>query len=92
MTLAPNSAAQLDQTAPRLAVASSATTASGVFGTMAATRSPRRTPRRCRPSAAAATDDRISSHEIARTWAAFRGGQQCRPIRRGALRRPPRRS
>ena len=85
MTLpAPNSGAQLDQMAPRLAVASSPTTASGMFGTMAATRSPRPTPRRRRPSAAAATDDRSSSHEIARTGRALRGGQQRRPVRRGA--------
>src|SRR5579872_5636516 len=40
----PKSGEQLDQTAPRLEVASKPTTASGIFGTIAATRSPFLTP------------------------------------------------
>ncbi len=52
MTLAgPKSGEHEDQIAPRLAVASMAMTASGPFGSKAATRSPRPTPADCSPLA-----------------------------------------
>jgi hypothetical protein len=58
----PNSGAQLDQTAPRLAVARKATRVSGILGSKAATRSPRSTPNRRNPAAAAATSSRSSAN------------------------------
>ena len=56
----PKSGEQLAQIAPMLAHASSAMTASGMFGTTATTLSPRPTPRRRNPAATAATDSRNS--------------------------------
>jgi hypothetical protein len=56
MTLrAPKSGEHDDQMAPMLAVASRPMTASGTFGSRAATRSPRRTPRARSPRATRAT-------------------------------------
>ena len=51
----PKSGEQLDQMAPMLAQATIAMTASGMFGTTAATRSPRPTPSRRKPADAATT-------------------------------------
>ena len=53
--LTPNSGAQLDQIAPKLAVAKNAITASPPFGKRPATRSPERTPKRRKPARARAT-------------------------------------
>ncbi len=58
----PNSGAQLEKTAPRLAAASMSTNVSGMFGAYAATRSPAATPR----PRSAARARRTSS----RSWAA----------------------
>ena len=52
---APKSGEHDDQIAPMLAVASRPMTASGTFGSSAATRSPRRTPSERRPRATRAT-------------------------------------
>ena len=51
----PKSGEHDDQMAPRLAVASSPTKASGMFGVYAATRSPLVTPRACNPVRTLAT-------------------------------------
>ena len=54
---APKSGEHEDQIAPRLALASRPMTASGTFGSSAATRSPRPTPSERRPRATRATSE-----------------------------------
>ena len=57
----PNSGAQLEKIAPRLAVASSSTNVSGMFGAYAATRSPGATPSRRSPARTRRTCSRSSA-------------------------------
>jgi hypothetical protein len=80
----PNSGAQDENTAPRLAVASIRTYVSGMFGAYAATRSPRVTPSRRRPARARRTCSRSSaavSVTGARVWlcAITTGSPSARP-------------
>ena len=68
----PNSGAHDDQTAPSDAVASRPTTASGMLGRNAATRSPRPTPRRWSPARQRATASRSSAAVRSRSVAGLR--------------------
>ena len=85
----PNSGAHDDHTAPRLAVARKRDEVSGMLGRYAATRSPRPTPRRCRPAAAAARPASRSSPAVRSTGGA---GLRPRDDQRGRRRRAGSRS
>src|SRR4051794_2871180 len=60
----PMSGEQIDQIAPRLALARKATAAAGVFGGMAQTRSPGATPSFRKAAASAATCRRSAGHGL----------------------------